>query len=72
MGQKAKNSGKKASKVCDKAANGKSVKHNGKKGGRTYIQMQIDGVNIFDIGDLKYADCRNWARHGEAISFGLV
>ena len=59
MGQKAKNSGKKASKVCDKAANGKSVKHNGKKGGLTVVPMQIDGVNIFDLGDIKYVRCHN-------------
>ena len=72
MGQKSKNAGKKASKVCDKAATSKSVKHNGEKGSVTHIQMQIDGVNIFDVGDLKYANCRNWERQGEAVSFGIL
>ena len=59
MGQKAKNSGKKASKVCDKAATAKSVKHNGAKGGLTVVPLQIDGVNIFDLGDIKYIRCHN-------------
>ena len=73
MGQKAKNSGKKASKVCDKAASVKSVKHNGKKGLIIRTPITIDGVNIFDAGDIVHLTGKIPSRSKSGSrTFGLV